>query len=86
MSPKEAAEWMAVELERVSYLNQETVAYHLHRTAPDLVYINEAGNHGIDKRVLTAFNKITPDVVWSRSERHWRKRANYDLAGKRMQD
>lgn len=48
------------------------------------VYMNDAGNYGIAKPVLAAFNKLTPDVVWSRSERCWRKRAEYDVAG-RMQ-
>jgi hypothetical protein len=86
MTPKQAAEWMVLELARVRWLDQETVAHHLHMNAPDLVYINDNGNHGIDKRVLAAFNKLTPDVVWSRSERQWRQREPYDTPGKRQQD
>lgn len=86
MTPKQAAEWMVAELERMQWLDQEHVAWHLSQNAPDLVYINDNGNHGIVKGVLTAFNKITPDVVWSRSERHWRMRADYDEPGKRQQD
>lgn len=86
MTPEEAAEWMRAELERIHFLNQETVAYRLQQVAPELIYINENGNLGIDRRVLSAFNAGTPDVVWSRSERHWRKRANYDVPGKRQQD
>lgn len=86
MTPKEAAEWMVAELERVQWLGQEHVAWHLSENASDLVYINDNGNYGIDKSVLAAFNKITPNVVWSRSERHWRKREDYDEPGKRQQD
>lgn len=86
MTPKEAAQWMVEELGRVKWLDQEQVAYHLHEHAPDLVFTNENGNLGIDKRVLTEFNKLTPDVVWSRGYRQWRNREPYDTPGKRQQD
>lgn len=86
MTPKDAAAWMVTELGRVKYLDQETVAYHLHQHAPDLVFVNDNGNLGIKRPVLDAFNKLTPDVVWSRSERHWRKREAYDTPGRRQQD
>jgi hypothetical protein len=78
--------WMAAEVKRLRYMDQEHVVYYLHQHAPDLTYYNENGNLGIDKRVLAAFNKLTPDVVWSRGSRHWRGRERYDVPGKRQQD
>lgn len=86
MTPQAAAAWMVGELSRLRYMDQDHVAYYLHRNAPDLTYNNQNGNLGIDKRVLAAFNKLTPDVVWSRGARHWRMRAAYDTPGKRQQD
>lgn len=86
MTPQEAAQWMVAELARVRWLDQEMVAYHLQQYAPDLVFINENGNLGIKRSVLDAFNRATPGVVWSRSERQWREREPYDTPGKRMQD
>ena len=77
---------MVDRLAELTYLDQELVVYHLAEHAPDLTYYNDEGGLAIDKRVLEAFRKITPDVVWSRSERHWRAREPYDVPGKRMQD
>lgn len=76
---------MVEELKEVQWLDQEHVAYHLEVNAPDLTYTNDNGNLGIDKRVLLEFNKLTPDVVWSRGSRHWRKREDHDEPGKRQQ-
>jgi hypothetical protein len=88
MTPTEAAEWMFGELQRVGWLDQETVAWELLKQDKTLVYMNDNGNPAIDVKVLKAFNKLAPtsDYVWSRSERHWRKRAKYDVPDKRMQD
>jgi hypothetical protein len=86
MKPKEAAVWMVEQLRDLTYLDQEHVVYHLSEYAPELTYYNNEGGLAIDKRVLDEFRKLTPTVVWSRSERHWREREEYDEPGKRMQD
>lgn len=88
MTPTEAAEWMLSELQRLRWLDQETVAWELLKRDKSLVYMNENGNPAIQQSVLKAFNKLAPtsDYVWSRSERHWRHREKYDVPGKRMQD
>ena len=86
MTPKEAAIWMVEQLNELEWLDQEHVAWHLQEHAPELTYENESGNVAIDKGVLAEFNKITPNVVWSRGSRHWRKREDYDEPGKRQQD
>lgn len=86
MTPKDAALWMVEQLKELQWLDQEHVAYHLEEFASDLTYTNDNGNIGIDKRVLAEFNKLTPDVVWSRGSRHWRQREEYDEPKKRQQD
>lgn len=77
---------MVQQLNELEWLDQQHVAYHLEEFGPDLTYTNDNGNIGINKRVLDEFNKLTPDVVWSRGSRHWRKREDYDEPGKRQQD
>lgn len=88
MTPQEAAEWMFAELQRVRWLDQETVAWQFLKLDKTLVHTNANGNPAIEKKVLDAFKKLTPtaDYVWSRGSRHWRKREHYDTPGKRMQD
>lgn len=83
---QDVAVWMVDQLKRQKFLYQETVVYQI-KTAfgDDFVFINANGNYGIVKPVLTAFNKLTPDIVWSRGDRCWRERASYDKPG-RMQD
>ena len=85
MTYDEAAEWMLRELKQNQCLDQETVAFELVKLDDGLTYYNDAGNLAIDKQVLKAFKKLLPDdVVWSRGERHWRYREDYDRPG-RMQ-
>jgi len=87
MTPKEAAEWMLEELNRVRWLDQETVAWKIVQIDKSLVYDNENGNLALKQSVLSEFQKLTANtVVWSRSEKHWRLREPYDTPGKRMQD
>ena len=45
-------------------------------------YENASGNAAVSKEVLAAFKAISPDVVWSRGERCWRKREKGDEPGR----
>lgn len=86
MTLEEAAAWMLEELAKRKYLDQEHVAYKLVKIDKSLTYHNANGNLAIAKPVLDAFRKAAPDnVVWSRSERHWRYRKANDRPG-RMQE
>jgi hypothetical protein len=75
------AAWMAKELDK-----QDGVLYQADAASQiaDLfgerfIYENDSGNACIDKQVLAAFGKLTGDsVVWSRSERLWRRRESGD--------
>lgn len=82
MTPKEAAQWMASTLDGHDFLDQETAAFYLAENADELTYINESGGLAISKPVLDEFRKLAPNVVWSRSERHWRAREDHDVPGR----
>jgi len=81
----DVARWMANQLEAKAYIYQDEIVYSIQKDFGDeFVYLNQNGNYGIVKPVLDAFNKLTPEAIWSRGERCWRKRAEYDRPG-RMQ-
>jgi hypothetical protein len=81
------AEFMNAELDRTRWLYQEDIAAKIqHRFGKGFVYFNENGNLAISKEVLREFRKLTPDCVWVRSDKSWRKRDKFDEAGKRAQD
>ena len=53
----------------------------------EYTYTNENGNAAIDKRILTAFRKITGNtVVWERWDFCWRKREAGDTPGASRND
>jgi hypothetical protein len=83
---KQIAEWMAAELDRQIYLYQETVVYDIASKFGDqFTYLNANGNLAIRADVLNEFRKLTADsVVWERGSRMWRKRQDYDPAGRRQ--
>jgi hypothetical protein len=87
MSSKDAAEWMVRELSKSGYLSQDVAVYGLQKAFNgEATYMNGNGNLAIAKPVLTAFRALTDDsIVWSRGDRAWRKRQNYDKSG-RQQD
>ncbi|MEX1142038.1 MAG: hypothetical protein WD399_09100 [Thermoleophilaceae bacterium] len=79
----DVARWMVSELDRQAHLYQEEVVWGIQeKFGGDFVYYNEGGNLAISKKVLTEFHKLTPDVVWERGERLWRKRGGDDLPGR----
>jgi hypothetical protein len=82
MNAKDAAQWMATTLDAHEFLDQETAAFYLYENAEELTYINDAGGLAIVKPVLDEFRTLTPNVVWSRSERHWRRREDHDEPGR----
>ncbi|MGG7056480.1 DUF6953 family protein [Nitrosomonas sp. ANs5] len=83
---KDVAQWMLDEINNGNYLYQEQAAYTIFEMfGDDFVYYNDNGNLAIEKKVLNAFRTLTDDsVVWSRSEKMWRLREDYDEPG-RMQ-
>lgn len=79
----EAAEWLLAEVEKDGVVHQDHAVSELEsRFGSDVGYINDAGNPAIAKQVLAAFKAISPDIVWSRGERCWRKREKGDEPGR----
>lgn len=85
MTPKEAASWMKEQVETEGLLYQETAAARLLEESDEsLAYWDDTGNLCIGKSVLSAFRTITPDLVYERSEKFWRPRADYDRPGRQQ--
>lgn len=85
MTPLEGAQRMVSLINEYGELRQDDAANQLHQeSGEDCVYWNNNGNIAIKADVLKEFNKLTPDVVWLRSSRYWRKRQEGDQPG-RMQ-
>ncbi|WP_279483952.1 DUF6953 family protein [Aureimonas sp. SK2] len=83
----DVAKWMADQIkEPYRVLDQGIAAYRIRDDfGSDFTYLNANGNLAIAQSVLKEFNKITAkDVVWSRSERHWRLRRDHDLPGRQQ--
>jgi hypothetical protein len=80
----EVAKWMLDELNKVQYLYQQDAVYGIESMfGSAFVYLNDAGNPAIDRKVLAAFKKLTGEsVIWERGERLWRKREQYDEPGR----
>lgn len=85
-SADDVAAWMLQQVEKKP-LYQDEAAWKINRRfGKAFVYDNQGGNPAIDKTVLSKFKAISEkDIVWSRSERLWRKRTARDEPG-RMQD
>lgn len=86
VSADDVAQWM-LEQVRSKPLYQDEASWKIKRRfGRAFVYDNENGNPAIDKGVLAKFRELTgDDIVWSRSERLWRKRTKRDTPG-RMQE
>jgi len=81
---KDVAKYMASEAEGTNFLYQEVIVQRIRsKFGEEFVYFNANGNHAIDKRVLREFRNLTPDLVWDRGNRCWRKRQGYDPDGSR---
>ena len=83
-TPRDVAAWMLLELERQGYLDQGVAVVEIMKRFGDkFTKYNAIGNLVIHESVLGAFRKLTGnDVVWVRTERHWRRREEYDEPGR----
>lgn len=86
-TPADVARWMFEQLEKEEHLYQEHIVCEIEEKFGDeFVYYNDNGNLAIDRTVLSEFRKLTDKVaVWERGQKMWRKREDYDQAG-RQQD
>lgn len=83
-SPEGVAAWMLGELRREGVLYQDWAVGEIEgRFGQSFTYCNANGNPAISRAVLAAFRRLSGDnVVWVRSERCWRSREAWDLAGR----
>jgi len=83
---EEIADWMAAEVLRTGYVEQEAMAFRIKgKFGSEFVPINDNGNLSVRKDVLKAFRKKSEKtVVWSGSEKAWRKRHNSDAPGRKQ--
>jgi hypothetical protein len=82
----DVAAWMMERITAEGALYQDVAASEIaSRFGQEFVIINMAGNVGLSKPVLAAFNKLSGDgVVWCRGERYWRNREDFDLPGRQQ--
>ena len=85
MNPQEAAQWMLEQFEAKRFLYQEEAASHLLRLHDEgVAYYDDNGTVCVGKKVLAAFNKLTPDVVYERAAKFWRDRLPSDQPGRQQ--
>ena len=88
-TPETIAQWMLGRLDedkRGRLYQSNAVAEIAKRFGDEFTYTNENGNPAIDKRILTAFRKITGDsVIWERWDFCWRKREDADAPGRKQE-
>ena len=79
-----ASEWMKVQLEKDGCLYQDDVVDYLVKSdANSLLRENSDGNLVLERNILNAFKKLTPDnVVWVKPDKYWRFRVLEDEPGR----
>jgi len=87
-SASDVAAFMLDRLNEDEMLYQEVVVYEIQdKFGDDFVYTNDNGNLGINRTVLSAFRRLTDGkVVWSRGERYWRFKEDFDSSDSRVAD
>jgi len=80
------AEWMLEKFNEKQRLAQKTASRVIRQNfGEQYVYKNKRKNWAINKGILEAFNKLTPEgVVWSRGAQVWRARRPGDPHDSRM--
>lgn len=83
---REVAQYMKDQLAQVGYLYQDVAVSKIEaKFGREFVYVNANGNPAISRSVLAEFKKLTPEAVWERGSRCWRRRESYDDPDKRGQ-
>jgi hypothetical protein len=85
MNADQAARWMLGQFLGKRFLYQEEASTHLlHLHDANLAYYDRNGNVCVGKKVLAAFNKLTPAVVYERADKFWRDRLPSDQSGRQQ--
>jgi len=85
MTEEDAAHWMLTEYEEFGFLYQEAAANHLFNLKDEkLAYFDKSSNLCVGKGVLAIFNRLTPEAVYERSGKFWRRRLETDQPGRQQ--
>jgi len=85
MTEDEAANWMMEKYHEAGFIYQDEAASHLFQLNDErLAYFDKNSNLCISKPVLAMFNKRTPDAVYERVGKFWRKRLETDQPGRQQ--
>lgn len=82
----DVAQWMLSVIQEQGELSQNNAFYEINkRFGNSFTTISNSGIPSISRGVLTAFRKISDDVViWERGDKKWRKREFYDAPGRQQ--
>lgn len=85
-TPSDIAQWMLSTIQEQGELSQNNAFYEINkRFGSGFTTISNSGIPSIGRSVLTAFRKISDEVViWERGEKKWRKREFYDAPGRQQ--
>ena len=86
ITSSDVAEWILSTIQEQGELSQNNAFYEINkRFGNGFTSISNSGSPSIGKGVLTAFRKISDDVViWERGDKKWRKREFYDVPGRQQ--
>ncbi len=82
----DVAQWMLSVIQEQGELSQNNAFYEINkRFGKGFTTITNSGSPSTSKGVLTAFQKISSEVViWERGDKKWRKREFYDAPGRQQ--
>jgi hypothetical protein len=84
-TPETVAQWMLDRVTETGTLYQLDAAKGIRATfGTEFTYTDEAGSLRIKRTVLQRFDRISPDIVCSRSLIGWRPRQPGDQPGRRQ--
>lgn len=85
MTEDEAAKWMLNTFEQFGFIYQDAAATHLFQFNDErLAYFDKNSNLCVGKKVLSIFNRLTPDAVYERRDKFWRRRLETDQPGRQQ--
>jgi hypothetical protein len=82
----DVAQWMLSTIEEQGELTQNNAYYQINKQfGTGFTTVTNSGSPSIKGSVLTAFKKISDEVViWERGDKKWRKREFYDAPGRQQ--
>jgi hypothetical protein len=85
ITSSDVAEWMLSVIQEHGELSQNNAFYEINkRFGSGFTSISNSGVPSVGSGVLTAFRKISDDIIWERSDKKWRKREFYDAPGRQQ--